>query len=187
MLFSIDLRTLISKSLTFNQAVVLWLIYYKKFDEVALLIGKQEAISIRNTLVDTPYLLSDSSVKFRDTIISKKNVEKLFGIRSDKINFWEFYSSYPIKVGTRVLRGASDSSLVSKKHEKKYLDKIKTVEQHEKAILSLEAFVAKQKQSNSMKFLPMMETVMNNCLWETWEVFIDEVGKEGLDWNNDSI
>ena len=183
----LNIKTLIDKALTPNQAVLLYLLYYKKFEDIAIIFGKKQAVDIKNSLLDTPYILSDSTVKFLDTRISNKHIEKLFGIRSDVINFWEFYSCYPIKVGTRVLRASSDSAALAKKHEKKYLDRVKTKEQHEKAILALEAFVAKQKQSNSLKYLPMMETVMNNNLWETWEVFIDEVGKEGLDWNNDSI
>ena len=32
-----------------------------------------------------------------------------------------------------------------------------------------------------------METVMNNSLWEQWEVFIQEKGKEEEEWNTTSI
>jgi hypothetical protein len=185
--FSITLSVLKTAGLKIEQAFLLYMLYYKKFEDIAETVGKKEALVIRNSLVDSKYLLSDSTVKFTETVISKKNVEKLFGIRSDQVNFWEFYSCYPIKVGTRILRASSNSAALAKKHEDKYLKRVKTVEQHEKAILALEAYLSKQRQSNSMKFLPMMETVMNNSLWESWEVFIDEVGKEGLDWNNDSI
>jgi len=32
-----------------------------------------------------------------------------------------------------------------------------------------------------------METVMNNCMWEQWEVFIEDIEKGGREWNNESI
>jgi hypothetical protein len=32
-----------------------------------------------------------------------------------------------------------------------------------------------------------METVLNNNLWEQWDVFIQEVGTEEQEWNTDSI
>ena len=32
-----------------------------------------------------------------------------------------------------------------------------------------------------------METVLNNSLWEQWEVFIQPEGVEEQDWNSDQI
>jgi hypothetical protein len=47
--------------------------------------------------------------------------------------------------------------------------------------------VNKKKQTNSLQFLPQMETVLNNNLWEQWDVFIQDVGTEEQEWNTDSI
>jgi 1,2-phenylacetyl-CoA epoxidase PaaB subunit len=32
-----------------------------------------------------------------------------------------------------------------------------------------------------------METVMNNSMWESWEVFIQDSGTEEQEWNNNLI
>jgi hypothetical protein len=173
--------------LTPNQLLLLFLIYHKKFEDISEVFGKFDALSIRDSLLDTPFILSGSSTKFTETVLSNKHIEKLFDIRADNINFWEFYNCYPIKVGSRVLRSAGPNSLIALKHEKKYLTKVKKTEDHTTAIKAITAFVSKQKQAGKLEFLPNMETVMNNAMWEQWEVFIEEIGKEGQDWFNETI
>lgn len=182
----LNLSTLKSARLTPDQAILLYLLYYQKFDDILEVFGKQKAMVTRDELVDTNFILGVSS-KFTETIISKKHVEKLLGIRSDQINFWEFYNCYPVKVGARVLRASGPNSQVALKHEKKYLSRVKTIAQHQLAIKAVSAFVAKKKLANELQFLPNMETVMNNSQWEQWEVFIQETGKEGQEWNTESI
>lgn len=172
--------------LTPNQLILLRLLYEKDLDNIIDIFGKKEALDIRNTLLDTDYILSDNN-KFTDTVISVKNVEKLFGIRGDKINFWEFYNCYPIKVGARVLRASGATSQLALKHQKKYLNRVKTKDAHENAIKAVESFVAKQRQANKLMYLPNMETVMNNSMWEQWQVFVQANGVEEQEWNSDLI
>ena len=168
--------------------VMLQLLYYKKFDDIAIIFGKTNSIKIRNRLiVTTDFILSHHTEKFTETILSNKAIEKLFEIRSDAINFWEFYNCYPVKVGSRVLRAAGPTTQIALKHEKKYLARVKTTAQHQVAIVAINAFVAKQKSSGKLEFLPNMETVMNNSSWEQWEVFIQENGKEEEEWNSTTI
>lgn len=182
----INLATLKRSSLTPNQLILLYLLYYKNFDDIAAIFTKKGALEIRNTLINTDYILSEQTL-FTETILSNKHVEKLLDIRADQINFWEFYAKYPIKVGSRILRASGDSAQVAQKHEKKYLARVRTKEAHETAVRALECFVAKQKQAGKLEFLPNMETVMNNSMWEQWEVFIQDSGKEEQDWNTDTI
>jgi len=170
-----------------NQMILLFLTYHKDFESIKSIFGIQEAINVRNSLCNSDYLLSDDTVKFTETLLSKKHVEKLLGIRGDSVNFWEFYNCYPVKVGNRVLRAAGPTTHIALKHEKKYLTRVKTVEQHRIAIASIQSFVAQQKLANKLSFLPNMETVMNNSMWEQWEVFIQKIGKEGQEWNTESI
>jgi hypothetical protein len=33
----------------------------------------------------------------------------------------------------------------------------------------------------------MMETILNNSLWETWDVLAEVAGQEGAEWNSDTI
>jgi hypothetical protein len=183
----INKEILVKNSLDPNSIFLLFLLYHKQFGSIKEVYGVLNAISIRNKLVGTPYILSDESVAFTSTILSNSHVEKLFDIRGDKINFWEFYNCYPIKVENRVLRAAGPNSQLALKHQKKYLSKVKTLDQHKLAIKAIEAFVSKQKASGSLRYLPAMETVMNNASWENWGVFIDKFGEEGKEWNMDKI
>ena len=183
----IDLAYLKKFNLSVDQFIILKLIYLKEFSDIKEFYGVKQAVSIRNALCFTPFVLSDENVKFTETLLSKEKVEKLLMIRSEDINFWEFYVCYPMKVGTRILRAASNDAKLAEKHQKKYLREIKTVEQHELAVKSIKAFVAKKKQENSLEYLPMMETVMNNNMWEQWSVFIEEIAKGGKEWNNERI
>ena len=160
--------------------------YDKDYINIDKIFGKDQAIAVRNSLQDTSYILSEEGL-FMDTIISKDQVEKLFGIRGDQINFWEFYQCYPVRVGNRVLRASGDIAQVAKKHEKKYLSRVKRTAQHELAIKATEAFVSMQKRVGKLQYLPNMETVLNNCMWEQWEVFIQDKGVEEQEWNSDQI
>jgi hypothetical protein len=182
---SSNLSTLKKNGLSPDQGILLYLLYYENFQEILELFGKERAIELRDNLEGTDYILSKGG-KFIETIISKKHVEKLYGIRSDNINFWEFYNSYPIRVGSRVLRASGETAQVSEKHKKKYLAKVKTIEVHQTAVASIQAFVSYQKRANKLNYLPNMETVMNNAMWEQWEVFINE-SNNGEEWNTQVI
>jgi hypothetical protein len=185
---TLNISKLKRKQLTPDQFVLLFLLYHKNFEDIKEIYGISRAIEIRNSLLDSGYLLnSDSSSKFTETLISKKSVEKLLEIRSDSINFFEFYNLYPIRVGSRVLRAAGGDSQLAKKHEKKYLDRVKSIDNHKLAIRSLEAFVNNQRRANKMQFMPNMETVLNNSMWESWQVFIQPEGNEEQEWNTQTI
>jgi len=184
----VTLALLKKSKLSPDMLVMLQLLYYKKFDDIAIIFGKTNSINLRNKLiVTTGYILSHYTVKFTETTVSNKEIEKLFDIRSDVINFWEFYNCYPVRVGPRVLRAAGPTTQIALKHEKKYLARVKSQEQHQLAIAAISSFVAKQKSSGKLEFLPNMETVMNNSSWEKWEVFIQESGKEEEEWNSTTI
>jgi hypothetical protein len=133
------------------------------------------------------YLIYYKEWKTTDTILSTNNVEKLLDIRSEKINFVEFYLVYPPKVGSRILRAANVDTVLGKKHYTKYIKKVTTAEAHAQAVKNTTAFVAKQRQVGKMQFLPMMETVLNNSMWEQWGEFVAATGEEGAEWNSDSI
>lgn len=187
MKIDIDVNKLIRNGITPDQFVLLSLCYYNQHDRIKKLFGIQEALSLRDSLVDTKYILSKKKTRFKDTIVSKANVSKLIGVRSDKINFWEFYIAYPMKHGSRILRAASPDSQLALKHEKKYLIRIKTKKYHDKVVLATEAYVAKQRIAGKLQYLPAMETVLNNSLWEQWEEFVETVGEEGANWNTTTI
>jgi hypothetical protein len=183
----IPLSRLKASKLTPDQYVLLSMMYHRMFVEIAEIFSKKKALATRNELVGSPYILSDETVKFTETILSKNHVEKLLGIRSDAINFWEFYNCYPIKVESRLLRASGPNSQMARKHEKKYLARVKTTKQHLEAIKAVEAYVAKKKRVGELKYLPAMEVVLNNSLWEEWLVFIQPEGNEEQEWNMDTV
>lgn len=181
----IDTKVLELNNLTPDEFVLLKLFYHKEFGVIKNLFGVERSKQIRDNL--SSFFLSTNNEKFTESIISKEKVGKLLGERCDIINFWEFYNEYPVRVGSRVLRAAGPTTAIALKHQEKYLKRVKTVEQHELAIESIKAFVAMQKRANKLSFLPNMETVMNNSMWEMWCSFIQEVGTEEQEWNNNTI
>ena len=187
MKIEIDLNKLKRSHLSPDQYIILYLLYHKEFLKIKDLFSKARATEIRDSLVGTKYILNQSNIKFIDTILSISNVGKLLDIRSDQINFVEFYSIYPMKVGSRILRAGSVDTVLGQKHEKKYLLKVKTIEAHQEAVASIEAFVAKQRVAGKLPFLLNMETVLNNAMWEQWTSFIQHSGEEGANWHEDSI
>ena len=175
-------------NITPNQAFFLYLLLHKDWKSLKETFTYTQAEKVRNSLVGTIYMITDTTdCQVKDTVISNKNVRKLFGIKEDEISFVEFYNKYPIRVGSRVLRAANTDTVIGKKHRKKYLKKVKTKEQHDLAVKATEAFVDKQRTSGKLQYLPNMETVLNNAMWESWMALIEEAGKEGQEWNDEVV
>lgn len=186
MKIELNLNKLRKNFLSPNQFILLYLLYEKEFDTLLHLFGKEGSFKIRNSLRDSEFLL-DCPDRFTETLISKSHVEKLLGIKNSEINFADWYQIYPIKVGNRVLRSSGCTTESYKKHKQKYLKRVTTIEEHQLAIKATEAFVSHQKRSDNLRFLPNIETVLNNSKWQEWEVFIEQSGRESLKWNNEVI
>jgi hypothetical protein len=186
MVVEINTKHLANNKITPDQYILLTLLYHKEYEDIEKVFGRNKAMTVRNSLIYTKYLLS-AHTKFKETTLSQNAVKKLLRIKSDKINFWTFYIEYPIKVGSRVLRAASPDSQLALKHEKKYLTKIKNIKEHKLAIKAVNAYISRQRLVNKLQYLPAMETVLNNNLWEQWEGFIESTGKEGASWNTTTI
>jgi len=189
MKIEIDLNACVRYNVTPDEYCLLYLLYHKDFERIEKVFGKSEAVIIRNRIqiMNPKFILNKERVPFKQTILSNKNVCKLLNIREDEIRFIEFYNLYPVRVGSRVLRAADVDTVIGKKHEAKYLKKVKTKEQHEEAKKAIIVFVAKQKQTGKLAFLPAMETVLNNAMWESWKSLIDTSGTEQKEWNEESI
>jgi len=171
-----------------NQFALLHLIYFKDWDVIKKVFSYSEAVSIRNSLIGTKYILDKAhKSKITNTVISVKNVAKLLDIRSDDINFLDFFNEYPMKVGNRILRPRSSDTVEGKRIEKKYLTKITSKKEHELAVEATKAFVRRQKIAAQLQFLPSLEVVINNAKWESWEVFITRFATEKGSDHVDSI
>ena len=77
-----------------------------------------------------------------------------------------------MKVGNRVLRPKNSDTIEGKKLKKKYLAKVKSLEDHKLAVEATKAFVRRQRISSNLEFLPGLEVVINNAKWQSWETFI---------------
>ena len=188
MKIEIDIKKLKQYCITPNQYVLLHLLYYKEYSTIKSVFTKSEVVdSLRSITNYDQVFLNNVAYGLEEIILSKKEVEKILGLDVDILNFWEFYNCYPVKVGPRVLRASGPTTQLALKHEKKYLSKVKTKDQHQKAIKAVTTFVAKQKMSGKLDFLPAMETVLNNAMWQSWEVLIDKKGEENGQWNSETI
>ena len=187
MKIEIDLGNCKRNSITPDQYVLLYLMYHKEYTKIESLFTRTYALMMRDLLQNTKYILGKDKVSFKQTILSTDNVCKLLGIRSEQVRFIEFYNVYPIRVQSRVLRAADVDTVLGRKHEKKYLSKVTTIKAHEEAISATKVFVAKQKQKDGGKYLPNIETVLNNALWESWMTLIDSPGTEEKEWNEETI
>ena len=187
MKIEVDITNMKRNNLLPDQYLLLYFIYNKEFELIEKIYTRTYALMLRDQLVSTKYVLGKQDVPFKQTILSSANVCKLLGIRDDKINFVDFYHCYPIRVASRVLRASNVSTIEGRRHEKKYLEKVKTIEDHQMAIKATEAFIAAQNRAGNLTFLPAIETVINGAKWQSWEVLITEQGAEELDWNAQTI
>lgn len=188
MKIEIDLTKCKRNKLRPDHFVVLYILYYGEKELAQALFTKEQAFGLRDDLIGTKYILSATKeTHFFKTLISTANVEKLLDIRADKINFLDFFIEYPMKVGARILRPKNLDTQQGRKFEKKYLSKVKTKDSHLEAVAAVKAFVTKQRRAGKMQYLPNMETVLNNAMWESWSEFIESYGNEGANSHVESI
>lgn len=186
MKIEIETQNLLDSKLTFDEYSLLFLLFHNENSLIKQLYSYSKFQELLKS-IPSKYFLSSVDVKLSELIISKQEVGKLIGERSDLINFWEFYNCYPVKFGGRIFRAINPESKFALKHQKKYLKIVKTEEKHRKAVASIQAFVAMQKKLGRFDYLPAMDTVLNNAMWEQWAEFIQKEGEEEQSWNTKHI
>jgi len=177
-------RKCLKNDISLDQALILKCLV-KKDTETIKKMFKSKA-KVLSLLKETPdkFFLSRGSL-LKEYVVSNQTVKKLFNIAIENINFLEFYNEYPIRVGNRVLRAVNPDSKLFRKHEEAYLKKIKSKENHEKAVKATKAFVEKQRVAGKLQFLPNMQTVINNNTWEQWDIFMYAEAEDT--WNTQEI
>jgi hypothetical protein len=183
MKIEVDLFKCSLYNITPDEYVLLKLIKEDDFGTIVNVIGKGRALSLRTDLINKGFLQTDGSCKFINTKVNDAKYNTLMDVQSANINFWDWYSIYPIKFGSRVFRATKESSELAKKHKKKYLTKVKTLEAHQLAIDATKAFL--NSKNGAYAYLPQLERVINNSMWESWEVFITSQKKDN--WQADEI
>lgn len=183
MKLEIDLSKCASYGITPNHIVLLYLMKHNDFDRITKIFTKGDALKMRGELLEGGFLKSDGTGKFMGTLINKPKYNHIFNIKDLDIKFWDWYSLYPVRFDGRVFRAAKEDSELAKKHKKKYLKRINSVKQHELAITATKAFLA--SKNNDYRYLPQMEKVVNNSMWESWESLIERHREDN--WQSDEI
>jgi hypothetical protein len=117
------------------------------------------------------YLVSSNPIT-----VNKAEIAKLFQL--SETYFWEFYSTYPIKVpngkgGSRVLRTERSETKLAEDMKVKYERIIKTLEAHKYVMRCLHADLDARKRSNTLQYLPAIEAYINGRDWEKAETLLD--------------
>ena len=89
MKIEIDLSKCKLNNITPDQYSLLYLMYHKDYDLIEQLFTRKYAVTLKDKLITTKYILGKDKVSFQETLLSKSNVCKLLDIRADKINFHE--------------------------------------------------------------------------------------------------
>ena len=172
----IDIRECLSEGLTPSQYCYIRLLWEGR-RELAKDLYYNDAGLRENmeALIKTGYVLFYSE----DTgfSIDKKKCDDLFNFT--KSNFWEVFSSYPIKVndgagGVRILRARSPDSKDAQTALKKYQAIVKTKVAHKKVLRCLELELENRKKSNSLSYMQQLITWINQRTWEKYEELLEE-------------
>jgi hypothetical protein len=180
--FEVNLLKCKLNNITPNDYVLLYLMHYKKYPDIEKIFGRDLAVSTRNVLTNTKYILSDTTTTFKETVLSG-NVKKLLDIKDDIINFWEWYLIYPQKFDGRIFRAANPESKIAKDHKRKYLSKVKSIEEHVEICERTRNFVELKRQKGELQYLYQIDRVLNNNMWEQW----DGLKVKSKTWNQTTI
>jgi hypothetical protein len=183
---NIETETLIKKSLTLNQYAILYLLYTKNYNTLSNLIkdGKGYEKDVQN-LINRRYLLSD--LRYDDiskTFFDKKKTKEIFSV--DDSLFWEFFSTYPIKVpgrngGTRKLRSTGIDALETKNLKKKYESIVKDRNSVHKHIMRcLEAELLIRKKENTLQYMQGMSVYLNQNSWTRYEDVVEQMDQRKI-------
>ena len=194
MLIQIETENLIKEKLTPNDYIILKLLFeqnYQLLKKLFFAIGQLEENLI--VLEAEGYLKVTCDeldwTKISTQISIRQKTIDLFVVK--KTGFYKWWSMYPIKVGAgnslRVLKtGAVDSkqAIICKQKFDRITGKDPVVE--DQVIKGLEIELSIRRKSNSMAFMQLVETWLNQNTWEKYihladEFIVDNVEKtEGI-------
>lgn len=107
----------------------------------------------------------------------------------DLINFEEVFYLYPAKAEGRALRAVKSKAgnkytMNYLKLKNKYLRICKNQEEHEEIIKNLKKMIASHKDNDKMKYLPNLETTLNNQKWEEYIDYEPMKGDNNGNWES---
>jgi len=180
MIVQVNVENMIANNLTTTEYVLLELLRLRKDNYIKRYIAiDSKAKKAIYSLKSLGYILK---IDKNGYTIDQKKCSRLLDM--DESNFWELFSTYPIKVISgnemRILRVADPDSQGAKKLLKKYESKVKTKSKHQRILACLNLELKMRKKDNSLKYMQQLSTWLNQESWEKYESFLDQVGTLNL-------
>ena len=182
MLVSINTEVCFTVKITVNQYIILSLLYTQNYNTLNKLRDENDFESDFIDLTGQGYLLNDhrNCKLSTDFIYDRAKVNALF--RSDDSSFWEFYSTYPIKVpgrggvGTRMLRSVSIEAKETQVMKKKYESFVKKdAGKHKHIMKCLDAELFIRKKEGSLQFMQGIGPYLNQHSWTRYEGVLEQM------------
>lgn len=104
------------------------------------------------------------------TVNLRAKATNLFDVKDVDSKFLEFWGTYPVKAGTRILKAVDSDTKEGKDIKKKYLTLIKKPGMHEKIMLGLTNELASRKKDGSLVFMQLISTWINAQTWEKYQI-----------------
>jgi hypothetical protein len=177
MIVEVNIDTLLEKKLSPSQYTALCLLYNRQLTSLGALLDafpnvREELIALEG------YFLDRSG---NDFVLNRSKVMELFDA-SEKDLFWEFFSTYPIKVPAvrgkgswRPLRPSSPDAKLTQACKVKYDSIVNNRQEVHKNIMKcLIAELNERKKANSMSFMQELTVYLNQRTWEKYESIADE-------------
>lgn len=172
MVIEVNIESCLNYKITPGQYVLLNLLWQKKTNTATALLKDDASLreSIKD-LTDRGYILKTGA----SFIIERKKCNELFGLSEDQ-DFWEFFSTFPLKVSskgtTRPLRAQDPSSKNALEARSKYKARVKTKAAHRHVMACLEAELDQKRRSNSLGFMQNILTWLNQSTWQLSEYLL---------------
>lgn len=172
MVIEVNIGSCLSYGITASQYVFLNLLWQKKNNTaVAVLKNDPNLKESIESLQSKGYIVGSG----KSLIIERKKCNELFGL-SDDDDFWEFYSTFPLKVGmggsTRALRAQDPKSKNAKEARSKYKARVKSKAAHRHVMACLEAEIAQKKQAGNLVYMQNIITWLNQETWQLSEYLL---------------
>ncbi len=172
MVIEVNIESCLNYEITASQYVFLNLLWQKKNNTVAAVLKNDPSLnkSIED-LKSRGYILGVSG----GFIIERKKCNELFGT-SDDDDFWEFYSTFPLKVGsggsTRPLRAQDPKSKNATEARSKYKARVKSKAAHRHVMACLKAEIEQKRQAGNLGYMQNILTWLNQSTWQLSEYFL---------------
>jgi len=172
MVVEVNIESCLEMSITASQYVFLNLLWQKKVNTAKSLFVKDQSLkdSIPD-LLDRGFLIKTGA----SFVIERKACGRIFGSSEDQ-DFWEFFSTFPLKVSangsTRALRALDPNSKNALDARSKYKARVKTKAMHRHVMACLNAEMEQKRRSNSLGYMQNIVTWLNQSTWQLSEYLL---------------